>query len=48
MGHVHSAASNELHINLKKCSFMTTSTIFLGIVVISQGIHVDEEKVRAL
>jgi len=39
---------NELYINLKKCSFMTSSLIFLGFVVSSQGIHVDENKVKAI
>ena len=38
--------ANELYINLKKCNFMTTSLIFLGFIISSQGIHVDEEKVR--
>ena len=40
--------ANELYINLKKCSFMTTSLIFLRFVVSSRGIHVDEEKVMAI
>ena len=40
--------ANELYINLKKCNFITTSLIFLGFVISSQGIHVDEEKVRAI
>jgi hypothetical protein len=39
---------NCLHVNLKKCSFMTASLIFLGFVVSSQGLRVDEEKVRAI
>ena len=40
--------ANELYINMKKCSFMTTSLIFLNFVVSSQGIHVNEKKVRAI
>jgi len=40
--------ANELYMNLKKCGFMTTNLIFLSFVVSSQGIHVDEEKVRAI
>ena len=40
--------ANELYINLRKCNFMTTSLIFLGFVISLQGIHVDEEKVRAI
>jgi len=39
---------NGLYINLKKCNFMTANLIFLGFVISSQGIHVDEEKVRAI
>ena len=39
---------NQLFLNLKKCSFMTDSLLFLGYVVSSEGIHVDEEKVRAI
>ena len=40
--------ANELYINLKKCSFMTTTLIFLGFVVRSQGVHIDEEEVRGI
>jgi len=40
--------ANELYINLKKCNFMTTSLIFLEFVINPQGIHIDEEKVRAI
>ena len=40
--------ANELYINLKKCNFMTTSLVFLGFVISSQGIHVDEENVKAI
>ena len=39
---------NELHINLKKCSFLTDKLLFLGYVVSVDGIHVDEDKVRAV
>ena len=38
----------QLYINLKKCSFITSSLIFLGFVVSSQGIHVDEDKIKAI
>ena len=38
----------ELYINLKKCSFMTNSLIFLIFVVSSQGINVDEDRVKAI
>jgi len=40
--------ADELYISLKKWSFMTTSLTFLGFVISSQGIHVDEKKVRAI
>lgn len=39
---------NKLYVNLKKCSFMTSSLLFLGYVVSSKGIHLDEDKVRAI
>ena len=39
---------NQLFLNLKKCSFMTDSLLFLGYVVSSEGIHVDKEKVRVI
>ena len=39
---------NELYVNLKKCMFMTTQLVFLGFVVSSRGIQVDEEKVKAI
>ena len=39
---------NQLFLNLKRCSFMTNSLLFLGYMVSSEGIHVDEEKVRAI
>ena len=40
--------ANELYINLKKCSFLTNKLLFLGYVVSADGIHVDEDKVRAV
>ncbi|XP_020245286.1 uncharacterized protein LOC109823420 [Asparagus officinalis] len=39
---------NELYINLKKCVFLMTRLVFLGFVVSSQGIQVDEDKVKAI
>ena len=39
---------NKLYINLKTCSFVTSTLLFLGYVVSSEGIHEDEEKVRAI
>ncbi|XP_038972043.1 uncharacterized protein LOC120104632, partial [Phoenix dactylifera] len=39
---------NKLYANLKKCSFCHESIVFLGFVVSSKGISVDEEKVRAI
>ena len=40
--------ANELYINLKKCSFLTDKLLFLRYVVNADGIHVDEDKVRAV
>jgi len=39
---------NKLYVNLKKCSFMISNLMFLGFIVSADGIHVDEEKVRAI
>jgi len=39
---------NKLYANLKKCSFMMESLIFLGFVVSSEGIKVDQENVKAI
>ena len=35
-------------INLKKCNFLIDKLLFLGYVVSVDGIHVDENKVRAV
>ena len=37
-----------MYANLKKCTFCTDSVIFLGFVVSSRGVEVDQEKVRAI
>ena len=37
-----------MYINLKKCNFLTDKLLFLGYVVSADGIHVDEDKVRAV
>lgn len=39
---------NQLYINLKKCTFCTNKLLFLGYVVGEDGIHVDEEKTKAI
>ena len=39
---------NKLYENLKKCVFMTYSFLFLGYIVSSEGIKVDEEKVKGI
>ena len=39
---------NKLYANLKKYFFMRDSLLFLGYVVSSEGIKVDEDKVKAI
>lgn len=39
---------NGLHANLKKCVFLQTRPLFLGFVVTSEGIQVDESKVAGI
>ena len=47
--HVLSALrENQLFMNLKKCVFLTNKLVFLGFVISSEGVHVDDEKVRAI
>jgi hypothetical protein len=36
---------NKLYVNLTKCKFMTNSLLFLGFIVSTDGIKVDEEKI---
>ncbi|KAF8054126.1 hypothetical protein N665_1346s0001 [Sinapis alba] len=38
----------HLYANLKKCTFCTDQLVFLGFVVSSQGLKVDEEKIKAV
>ena len=38
----------KLYINLNKCSFMTTTSVFLGFVIFARGLEVDPDKVRAI
>ena len=37
-----------LYANLKKCSFCTNKLVFLGFVISTKGIEVDEEKIKAI
>ena len=38
----------KLYANLKKCSFCMKKVVFLGYVISTEGIEVDEEKVKAI
>ena len=42
---LHVLREEKLFANLKKCTFCTDKLVFLGFVVSTQGIHVDEEKI---
>ena len=39
---------NKLYANLKKCTFIQNSLLFLSYMVSSEGIKIDEEKVKAI
>jgi len=41
-------AQEKLYGNLEKCHFFTSQVIFLGYVIPSQGIYVDESKIQAI
>jgi hypothetical protein len=38
----------KLYANFKKCTFCMENVVFLGYVVGTKGIEVDEEKVKAI
>ena len=38
----------SLYANLKKCTFGVDKVVFLGFVVSSKGVHVDESKIQAI
>jgi hypothetical protein len=38
----------KLHVNLDKCTFCTDKVVFLGYVVLGQGVEVDEEKIKVV
>ena len=40
--------TEKFYINLKKCTFMSPSVIFLGFVVSSNGVETDPEKIKAI
>ena len=52
MGHLEQVLKalrqEGLYANLKKCVFCTDQLVFLGFVVSSQGLKVDEEKIKAI
>lgn len=40
--------TKNLYLNVKKCTFITSKLLFLRFMVSAKGLHVDEEKVRAI
>ena len=38
----------QLYANLEKCTFCTDKIVFLGFVVLGQGVEVDQEKIKAV
>ncbi|WVZ71795.1 LOW QUALITY PROTEIN: hypothetical protein U9M48_020334 [Paspalum notatum var. saurae] len=39
---------NELYVNLKKCVFLQKQLLFLGFIITSEGIRVDDSKIAAI
>jgi len=39
---------HQLYVNLKKCSFLQRSLVFLGFVISVEGVQMDSENVRAI
>ena len=52
LNHLRSICSTlqkeQFYANPKKCAFLTDSVTFLGFILSSQGIAVDQKKVRAI
>jgi len=40
--------TESLYANPKKCTFLTDQVIFLGVVVSSQGVSADPDKIKAI
>ena len=38
----------NLYANMKKCTFGVDKVVFLGFIVSSKGVHVDESKIEAI
>ena len=45
---LHVLRKEKLYANLEKCSFCTNHVVFLGFVISSKGVQVDEGKVKAI
>ena len=45
---LQSFRKESLYANLKKCTFGVDKVVFLGFVVSSKGVHVDETKIEAI
>ncbi|MGV7988973.1 hypothetical protein PJP10_31890, partial [Mycobacterium kansasii] len=40
--------AEKLYVNLKKCAFLSSGVIFLGFVVLVEGVSADPKKVKAI
>jgi hypothetical protein len=48
LDHLRNVFSEQLYVNLKKCTFCIEKIVFLDYVVTTQDIEMDEEKVKAI
>jgi hypothetical protein len=46
--HLCNILSVKLYANIKKCTFCMEKILFLGYIVVAQGIEMDREKVKAI
>ena len=45
---LHCLHEADLQVNIKKCKFDVSETVFLGIIVSGEELHIDSQKVKAV
>ena len=45
---LHRLHEADLQVNIKKCEFDVSETVFLGVIVSGKELHIDSQKVKAV